>query len=142
MRQLQTMCSQKHLDWILILENDRMSGGARGKEVLKIAKQKTNCYICVLVLPLEFLRPTVCRGARQGAAYMCVLILLYVSYMCPHTTIYASSCYNYTCVLMLQVRIKMLRSRDAVKAEKSKAERLRAAFIGSKVRMLTYSDVC
>ena len=66
----------------------------------------------------------------------------YICHMCPHTTIYASSCYNYTCVLMLQVRIKMLRSRDAVKAEKSKAERLRAAFIGSKVRMLTYADVC
>ncbi len=48
------------------------------------------------------------------------------------------------CALMLQVRIKMLRSRDALKAEKSKAERLRAAFSGSQVRrrMLTYTDVC
>ena len=66
--------------------------------------------------------------------HICVLFVLLLLYL--------SSYYNYICVFMLQVRIKMLRSRDAVKAEKSKAERLRAAFIGSKVRMLTYADVC
>jgi hypothetical protein len=40
MRQLQTMCAQKHLDWILILETDRMPGGARGKEVPICVKNK------------------------------------------------------------------------------------------------------
>jgi hypothetical protein len=98
MRQLQTMCAQKHLDWILILETDRMPGGARGKEVPTCVKKKmlkqTYCYICVLVLLLLFFRTAVCRGARGAELlvcvstyyYICVLLLLLhlLLYMCPH----------------------------------------------------------
>jgi hypothetical protein len=59
------------------------------------------CTICVLLL-LSMCHPEL-RGEVEGACYICVLLLLYVSscyYMCVLILLYVSS-YYYICVLVL-----------------------------------------